>query len=215
MSLAQLRVRPLAGIGVAVGEGNWRFGIEALQGTTTWVPLTQDLRGCQWQRGAPGDPQRRPETGTAKITLDNRPGHRSADWSPNLRYYDTRPCRPGALVRAWCVNDPLNGFTTHDSTKYLTVLAADGVAAPLDMQVVMRVAAADWTPASAQVLAARRGSTGGYWQLNLTTAGALQLVRKGAAEAAVTWTSTANLSALANGVVQWIAVTYDADDDAG
>lgn len=94
--------------GVPVGHGDWTLSVEiARPGPTAalwgiarwgydvwsqidWTPLTADVRGIEWFRGAdtPGD---RPASGTALVTLDNTSGA----WTPWANTYH----RPGTLVR--------------------------------------------------------------------------------------------------------------------
>lgn len=85
-----------------------------------------------------------------------------------------------------------------------------------DIDLRVRVAAADWTPSAAQVLIAKWNTSGNQrsYALSLSTAGELVLEWSTAGTAAITKTSTANLSALANGAIKWVRATLDVDNGA-
>lgn len=212
MSEAAIATRPLALGGRLLGDGNWRRTFEVLGTGTTWTAMTMAVRGAAWRRGAPGDPEQRPETGTCTITLDNR----DKTWLPATTPYDDeiRPGKPGTLVRICDLDDPLAGYVVPDGETHLTVEHDAATYAPLDFQVVVRLAADDWTFSPSRTIASRLSSSLVGWQFRLSASlGELQLIRR-ETTTDVTFTSTANLSALANGAEQWVAVTYDADNGA-
>jgi hypothetical protein len=87
-----------------------------------------------------------------------------------------------------------------------------------DIDLRVRVAAADWTPAAAQVLIAKWNTSGNQrsYALSLSTAGELVLEwsTSGAVGTVLTKTSTANLSTLAGGAIKWVRATLDVDNGA-
>jgi hypothetical protein len=98
------------------------------------------------------------------------------------------------------------GFTTPDS-------AASSVTGDLDIRV--KVAPADWSPAVLFDLVAKWEAAPelGY-VFRVNTAGTLLLSWSANGTATISATSTANLSALADGALKWVRATLDVDNGA-
>ncbi|MDX2513831.1 hypothetical protein PV355_01450 [Streptomyces stelliscabiei] len=82
-----------------------------------------------------------------------------------------------------------------------------------DIDIRVRVALADWTPAAESTLIAKYTATGNQrsYALAVTTAGALIFRWSEDGTVEKTETSSANLSALAAGATTWVRATLDAD----
>lgn len=85
-----------------------------------------------------------------------------------------------------------------------------------DIDIRVRIAADDWTPAADSYVISKYTVTGNQrsYALAITTAGALVLQWSNDGSASISKTSTANLSALANGATKWIRATLDVDNGA-
>lgn len=85
-----------------------------------------------------------------------------------------------------------------------------------DIDIRAHIAANDWTPAADSAVVAKWTATGNQrsYALLLSTAGALVLAFSTDGTAVTTKTSTANLSALANGARKWVRATMDVDNGA-
>lgn len=85
-----------------------------------------------------------------------------------------------------------------------------------DIDVRVHVAMNDWTPAGTQTFLSKSTASGSQrsWQFNITTAGALVFIWSADGVATLTATSTANLSATANGALQWVRATLDVNNGA-
>lgn len=85
-----------------------------------------------------------------------------------------------------------------------------------DIDIAVKVAADDWTPAADSYLIAKYTVTGNQrsYALILATTGALTFQFSADGTTPVNKSSTANLSALANGSVKWVRATVDVDNGA-
>ncbi|MDQ7910259.1 hypothetical protein RB614_37775 [Phytohabitans sp. ZYX-F-186] len=86
-----------------------------------------------------------------------------------------------------------------------------------DLDIRVKIAPDDWTPAANQRLVAKYLSTGNQrsYLLSLLTTGAISLTWSAdGTSTTLTETSSADLSALAGGAVKWVRATLDVDDGA-
>ena len=109
------------------------------------------------------------------------------------------------------------GYVTLPGTagNYLSMTLGQSPVVSPDICVVAKIAAVDWTPATAGVIAAKNNPVNGQrsWLFQLGTSGALTFTWS----ADGTAVGTANSAALgfANGSTQWVAVTFDHDGGPG
>lgn len=82
-----------------------------------------------------------------------------------------------------------------------------------DIDLIMRIAADDWTPSSDRTLQAKMASSNICWRIMLLTTGALQFTTSADGSTAITRNSTEALPA-SDGVTYWIRVTLDVDNGA-
>lgn len=85
-----------------------------------------------------------------------------------------------------------------------------------DIDIRAKIAMDDWTPAADTSIVSKYTTTGNQrsYSLQVLTTGALNLQWSEDGTAQISKTSTANLSALANGATKWIRATLDVDNGA-
>ena len=150
------------------------------------------------------------EAGTCRLSLDNEdqafdPSNTSSTYSPNVKP------RKRVRVRAQLAALDLDGTGDYASTPDAAAL---DITADIDIRV--RVAADDWTPAANQVLLSKFNgliSTGGGYQLQLQTTGVLRL-RWSTGAANLSADSTVDVGAT-DGDARWLRVTLDVNDGGG
>jgi len=126
-------------------------------------------------------------------------------------------------AQATAANQPKKLGWTGENYVYLSGVASNYLSVPDeaalritgDIDIRVRVALDDWTPAARNVLISRDLSNGARaWELNVETTGALRWIYSTDGTAEITKTSTASVSAT-DGAVKWVRVTHDVDNGSG
>lgn len=84
-----------------------------------------------------------------------------------------------------------------------------------DIDIRVKIAPDDWTPAATQAFLGKDSSGNRSYIFGLGASGALALTTTANGTTSISFTSTANLSALPDGTVKWVRVTLDVDNGAG
>ena len=120
-------------------------------------------------------------------------------------------------------NDPK--FLAHDGTNYVyltgvaqnTLSVPDSAALDItgDIDVRVRIAMDDWTPAAAQTLASKNDGTSNSWRFDVNTTGVIRFIwtTDGVTANQIVKSSTV-APTIADGSVKWIRVTLDVDNGA-
>jgi hypothetical protein len=119
--------------------------------------------------------------------------------------------RAAAIVQGLKVRQVENAFITlNGTTQAATTPAGTQNAINEDFELTLGAKAADWTPTADQVLMSKWNVTGNQrcFRLLLKTTGALSLEVSTDGTAVTTYTSSANLAALANGALKWVRVRF-------
>lgn len=104
-------------------------------------------------------------------------------------------------------------YVTGSSGNYLSVPDSAGLDVSGDLDIRAKVALDDWSPAVGLYVASHRGASGDYGYLFMVTAtGALRLYHSSDGTTDTFETSTANLSATADGADLWVRATLDVDN---
>jgi hypothetical protein len=97
---------------------------------------------------------------------------------------------------------------------YLSVPDSAALDITGDIDIRLRVAMDDWTPAGNQVLCGKWATNQFSYELTLTTSGTLAWNWSADGTTSSNLTSSANLSSLADGAVKWVRVTFDVNNGA-
>ena len=84
-----------------------------------------------------------------------------------------------------------------------------------DIDIRAKIAPDDWTPAATQAILGKDSSGNRSYIFGLGASGALAFTITANGTTNISFTSTANLSALPDGTVKWVRVTLDVDNGAG